>query len=41
MLTVALKFFGKASWPVVATVPIAVALILPFVFRHLFHTLIP
>jgi hypothetical protein len=41
MLAVALKFFGKASWPVIATVPIAVALILPFVFRHVFHTLIP
>jgi Tripartite tricarboxylate transporter TctB family len=41
MLTIALKFFGKASWPIIATVPIAVALILPFVFRHVFHTLIP
>jgi hypothetical protein len=41
MLTAALKVFGKASWPIVLTVPIAVALILPFVFRYVFHTLIP
>jgi hypothetical protein len=41
MLTVALKLFARASWKVIATVPIAVALTLPFVFRHLFHTLIP
>jgi hypothetical protein len=41
MLAVALKVFGKASWLVIATVPLAIALILPFVFRHVFHTLIP
>jgi hypothetical protein len=41
MLTIALKFFGKASWPIIATVPISIALTLPFVFRHVFHTLIP
>lgn len=41
MLTVALKLFARASWTVIAIVPIAIALTLPFIFRHLFHTLIP
>jgi hypothetical protein len=40
-LIIALKIFGRTSWPVILLSAAGVAIVLPLVFRHLFYTLVP
>jgi hypothetical protein len=40
-LVVALKVFGGASWRLTLAVAVAMALVVPLVFRRLFFTLVP
>lgn len=40
-LVIALRLFGAAGWKTVVAVSLAVALLIPLVFRHVFFTLVP
>lgn len=40
-MPLALCLFGRASWPVIAALTLAISLLLPLVFRHVFQSLVP
>ncbi len=40
-MPVALWAFGRASWPVIGALTLAMALALPLIFRHVFQSLVP